>query len=84
MEYKIPRAEQGEPEQRKTNERNTVIKIMRLQQRELVGVVRLVALFQRCGFSSSKKVCCLGFTGLMRHSAAKGSNQFFVTIKNKL
>lgn len=63
---------------------------MRRQRRELVGVVQSVrgelALFQRCGFSSSELRVCVffGFTGLQRRSAARGSNQFLVTIKYKL
>lgn len=67
-----------------------VIKIMRRERRESVGVVQFVrvelALFQRCGFSSSELRVCffLGFAGLQRHSAAGGGNQFLVTIKYKL
>lgn len=42
-----------------------VIKIMRRQRRELVGVVQSVrgelALFQRCGFSSSELRVCVFF-----------------------
>lgn len=86
IEYKIPRAKHRGQKQMKEGK---VIKIMRQQSRELVGVVQSVggelALFQKLWFLFLSYVhVFFSFTGLQKCSSASASDQFLVTIKYEL